>query len=359
MPVSRSDLLNPPPQALKDLILDYMVHHCHIGAARAFKKECSVKEIDPREAPSMYPRPGRPTPRTDTGLNDFEGRVLMSERHIRNHILTGRIDEATELLKKHFPGVLIVEEEYAPPPNARRFKLRPATSINPTHLALNLRIQAFVEAARTIPLPYYPIGSDTPLPHPPLLSSASRNTTSGDEGAESDAELSNVQLLHRAQSLYSEVNRLPLATDRVMYLSELGHVGGLLAYKIPERSPLSTYMTQARRQALSDQIDAAILFRMAKPPSSRIELYTWYTTAVWSMLNEKGVSIPPRNRWLPGVALPPTELPGSIAAERGSGSLEHAIPPPKKHTPDKETDEVLPRFDIHLLVESPPQFGLS
>ncbi|KAH9854235.1 hypothetical protein C2E23DRAFT_727102 [Lenzites betulinus] len=355
----RTELLTPPPDYLKNLVLDYLVHNCHIGAARAFVNECEVKAIHPSETrpedgwQSISVRELEAEQR-----RAFEDKIRLSERHVRNNILTGHIDEATELLKKWFPGVLVVEEEYAPPPHAKRFKIRPAASINPTHLALNLRIQAFVEAARTIPLLYYPIGSDTPLPHPPLLSAASRSTASGDESSESDAELSNVQLLHRAQSLYSEVNRLPLATDRVLYLSELGHVGGLLAYTVPERSPLATYMTQARREALSEQIDDAILFRMAQPLASHIALSARYTTAVWSMLNEKAVPIPPRNKWPAHVALPPTELPASRAMEMDTGSLENAIPP-KKPTPDKETDEVLPRFDLHLLVESPPQFGLG
>lgn len=77
--------------------------------------------------------------------------------------------------------------------------------------------------------------------------------------SESDTELSNAQLLHRAQSLYSEVNRLSQANDRAMYLGELGQVGGILAYTVPERSPLAMYMTQARREAVADQIDSAIL----------------------------------------------------------------------------------------------------
>lgn len=183
---------------------------------------------------------------------------------IRNHILTGRIDEATELLHKHFPTVLSdTPEPGAIPPSIYLFKYRPATSTDPTHLALNLRIQAFIEAARTIPLPYYPPGSESPLPQPPLLSAAGRSASSGDgedvDMSESDTELSNAQLLHRAQSLYSEVNRLSQANDRAMYLGELGQVGGILAYTVPERSPLAMYMTQARREAVADQIDSAIL----------------------------------------------------------------------------------------------------
>ena len=44
-----------------------------------------------------------------------------------------------------------------------------------------------------------------------------------------------------------------------MYLNELGSVGGILAYKFPEESPLAVYMSQARREGIADQIDSAIL----------------------------------------------------------------------------------------------------
>ena len=73
----------------------------------------------------------------------------------------------------------------------------------------------------------------------------------------------NIQLLHRAQSLYSEANQLPDKNDRVMYLNELGSVGGILAYKFPEESPLVAYMSQERREGIANQIDGAILCECA------------------------------------------------------------------------------------------------
>ncbi|EIW60346.1 uncharacterized protein TRAVEDRAFT_45598 [Trametes versicolor FP-101664 SS1] len=357
----RAQVMNPTPQYLKDLVLDYLMHNCHTGAARAFMKECGVTPADgetDRDRDAVIFVPGhKPHKTSEEELRTLEERLAMGELHIRNHILTGRIDEATELLHKHFPTVLSdTPEPGAIPPSIYLFKYRPATSTDPTHLALNLRIQAFIEAARTIPLPYYPPGSESPLPQPPLLSAAGRTASSGDgedvDMSESDTELSNAQLLHRAQSLYSEVNRLSQANDRAMYLGELGQVGGILAYTVPERSPLAMYMTQARREAVADQIDSAILYWAKKPTISRIELYTRQTGVEWSLLHEKEIPAPPRNKWPAGVSLPPTGLPDPTISIRDGGSLENAVPPPKKASTEKETDEVIPPFDLHLFVES-------
>ncbi|KAI0374896.1 hypothetical protein BV20DRAFT_1080575 [Pilatotrama ljubarskyi] len=356
---SSARLMNPAPQELKDLVLDYLMHNCHTSAARAFMRECGVKRVDAEGDEPMV------TPEKETSEEDLqalEDRLALGELpslclEIRNHILTGRIDDATELLNKHFPSVLSETiEDATEPSSSRKLEYLPATSTDPTHLALNLRIQAFIEAARTIPLPYCPPGSDTPLSHPPLLSAAAKTASSSDgedaDMSENESEQSNAQLLHRAQSLYSEVNRLPRATDRAMYLLELGQVGGILAYTVPERSPLALYMTQARREAVADQIDSAILQRAKRPIISRIELYSRYTAVIWSLLHEKGITVPPRNKWPADVALPPTNFSEPKAASKDDSSLENAVSSAKKATSEKDGEEVLPPFDLHLFVES-------
>ncbi|OSC97110.1 hypothetical protein PYCCODRAFT_1440469 [Trametes coccinea BRFM310] len=357
---TRAKLMNPSSQDLRDLVLDYLMHNCHTAAARAFLSECGVKRVDSDGDDTMAITPGKETSEED--LQALEERLAMGElrKEIRSHILTGRIDVATELLNKHFPTVLSeAMEDSSEPSSSKKLEYLPATSVNPTHLSLNLRIQAFIEAARTIPLPYRPPGSDEPLPHPPLLSAAARSSSSGDdedaEMSESDAERSNVQLLHLAQSLYSEVNRLP-PPDRATYLVELGQVGGILAYTVPERSPLGPYMAQTRREAVADQIDSAILYRAKRPTISRVELYARYAAAIWSMLHEKGIPVPPRNKWPAGVSLPPVRaVESKTTTAKDAGSLENAMPSAKKAGTEKEADEVLPPFDLHLFVESPPK----
>lgn len=66
-------------------------------------------------------------------------------------------------------------------------------------------------------------------------------------------------LILRAQKLYALVELLRKPEDRTTYLKELENVGGLLAYKVPEMSPMSKYLDQARRERVADQINRAIL----------------------------------------------------------------------------------------------------
>ncbi|KAI0721086.1 hypothetical protein C8T65DRAFT_566716 [Cerioporus squamosus] len=360
-------LLHPAPQELRELVLDYLVHNCFNSTAETFVSESSVKHVDADGDEVMR----SPEKTLAEDLVELRDKLAMGDLrkgmpqclmfcHIRTHILTGRIDEAKALLNKHFPSVLSEDIEDAPASSTSspgRWAYLPSTSVNPEHLALNLRIQAFIEAARTVPLPYCPPGSSTPLPHPPLLSSPPKSS-SGDEDTEMlgpESEEANEQLLHRVQGLYSEANALSRAEDRARYLHELRDVGGLLAYIKPENSPLSAYMTQQRREGIADQIDGAILYRAKRPAISRIELYARYTTTLWGMLHEKEVKTPPRSTWPLGVSLPPSagrSLETKPVPVKDTGSLENAIPTLKKPPAEKETEEVLPPFDLHLFVDS-------
>lgn len=165
------------------------------------------------------------------------------------HILSGRIDEATSMLNEHFPSVLS-GPALDPPPSSEFPSLishgvdyRPSTSIDPAHLTLNLRILSFIEACRTIPLMYpSPANADAP--------------------PASSAELSpehQLALLSKAQKFHALINALPNPNDRTVFFKELNNVSGLLAYKVPETSSISRYLSQERREAVADQVNSAIL----------------------------------------------------------------------------------------------------
>lgn len=66
-------------------------------------------------------------------------------------------------------------------------------------------------------------------------------------------------LLHRAQRLYATVESLRDSRDRELYRRELNSVGGLLAYTVPEASPMAKYLSQERREAVAEQVNSAIL----------------------------------------------------------------------------------------------------
>lgn len=168
------------------------------------------------------------------------------------------MDEATTLLNEHFPLVLAE----ADPPVRPRSSIQSdhveyvaPTSVDPTHLSLNLRILAFSEASRTVPLDYMPHAERTtamPSAHPPQAFKSSVHD-------HDDPAAKQTELLFRAQKLYSAAGMLKNPSDRARYLKELGNVGGLLAYKHPENSPMAKYLSQERREAVAEQINAAIL----------------------------------------------------------------------------------------------------
>ena len=134
---------------------------------------------------------------------------------------------------------------------------------NPIHLALNLRIQAFIEATRTVN-----------LPNPPGYA---RSVTSAPASSASESEAGHqTALLHRAQRLYAEVEALRDPEDKKVYREELKRVGGLLAYRTPETSSLAAFLEQSRRDAVADQVNSAILGELFKrDPSRGIGTYTF------------------------------------------------------------------------------------
>lgn len=268
---------------------------------------------------------------------------------IRAQILSGNVDEAITLLNSLFPQVLSEDPEdsqnKAPiPPNPDCVPYIPSSSIDATHLALNLRIQAFVEATRSVPLLY-----------PPQPDDSSRTPLTQNLRNE---EVCQAQLLHRAQSLYASVHCLTEAKDRALYLDELTQVSSLLVYPTPEDSPMASYLTQERREALASQIDSAILCqytclslysscwlsidqilgRMNQPSLSIVELATRYTSFLWSSLHDRHVKPPHKSKWPTGVHLPPSSLQAFKAPETSADSNHHVHI--KKSNSEKDSGEV-------------------
>jgi len=260
---------------------------------------------------------------------------------INTSILSGRIDDATELLNEHFPAVLSTKSRQ----NEGRATVRQESrtgigrdsrqdtvfcttrkdytaphSLDPAHLSLNLRIQAFIELCRTIPLPYKaPHGRknwvSTGLPD---TSEDPRQQASGEDIRD------DMVLLSKAQKLYALVSMLPNPSDHEQYYQELKDVAGLLAYKVPETSSSNKFLSQKRREAVAEQIDSAILYASGRPVISTLELIVRHVTTVWAHAHELGVT--PQ----PGASVPPS------TASRGKGGND---------------PEPVPPFDIGLFLE--------
>lgn len=171
------------------------------------------------------------------------------------------MEEAIACLNEHFPKVLDenleddVESIFSNDITPDQVHYR-TTTLNPVHLALNLNILAFIEACRTVPLVY-----------PPPIDSDVIHSESSSKRDPRDEDRHQTELLIRAQKLYAHVNSLRKPGDRALYLKELTNVGGLLAYKVPEKSPIAKYLSQERRERVAEQINYAIL-RMFPLPIS-------------------------------------------------------------------------------------------
>lgn len=229
-----------------------------------------------------------------------------------------------------------------------------ATTLDPVHLSLNLRILAFIEACRTVPLVYTPPSSsaivgtanaDTSLPTSLFTAAQHRysdgvdaeNNVADNDGdtdvdvnsADTDVErdMRQTELLIRAQKLYAQVKALRRPADRAEYQKELTNVSGLLTYTHPEASPVARYLEQERRERVADQINSAILCAFwfstcgcgtadalvwlrlvdysGMPVASYIDLAVRHTHSLWATLHIMKAKLPPRSRWPTGTLPPP------------------------------------------------------
>lgn len=156
------------------------------------------------------------------------------------------------MLNRHFPTVLAITPNpgVSLPRSKTGYGYHKSTEAE--HLLLNLHVLAFIEDSRTVPLEYPPAQEED------VLESSSPST--GLHPIEDPASPEKLTgLLQSMNKLYAMVNLLQDPSHKETYRKELGLVGGLLAYKVPEKSELYKYLRQDRREAVADQINAAIL----------------------------------------------------------------------------------------------------
>ncbi|KIP09547.1 hypothetical protein PHLGIDRAFT_11928 [Phlebiopsis gigantea 11061_1 CR5-6] len=333
----------------RDLVFDYLCHSAFTETARAFVRDSAVKHIDADGDEMMS---AEALGHSDLLAETMDDNLAQAEvrREIRVNILSGRVDDAISLLRTHFPDVLNPDANAyttAQTPEAKTaFKYIPSTSVDPTHLHLNLNILGFIESARTVPLLYHHPGTRVSLSPPPLPSMPLNK-----ERASDDKECSEQQLilLHKAQKLYCQAGSLPKADDRALYLKELSQVTALLAYTDPENSIMATYLSQERREAVADQIEGAILCRTGQEAISRIELASRDTTVIWAELNERNHHLPPPQKWPVGIRPPVHFAPvprqeASTLGGDGAGSTKTA--------PDSSGSQAAPPFDLTEFLDS-------
>ncbi|KAJ3752789.1 CTLH/CRA C-terminal to lish motif domain-containing protein [Lentinula raphanica] len=284
-----SDTLQATPVKLHSIVLNYLAHNGYSRTARAFTRDSAVRQIDidgdeliQPEAASGLGSNSESDSRLDTTLKQAELR-----NQIRAELRHGRIDQATALINQSFPDVLSLSNPLRSEDtlvSSSKMDYLPLTSVLPSHLVLNLRIQSFIEACRTTPLP---CPADCTIHDPPSSSTSLPTSTENPDPIDDQTAL-----LNSAQKLYALVKLLPSEEDSSRYMKELESVIGLLAYHVPEESPVSEYLAQERRDAVANQLDHAILYHTKRPVISYLELYVRYTSTVWDILNNLGVKPP-------------------------------------------------------------------
>ncbi|KAK7054772.1 hypothetical protein VNI00_003235 [Paramarasmius palmivorus] len=306
----------------RELVLDYLTHSGYIQSAQAFLRDSAVRHIDVDGDEIMDSNSGL------GGSGVPEGTVRLAElrNQIRYELLCGRVNEATELIYQHFPGVLPPppekssntdsKEPATPAQPANTSEYVSVTSIQPLHLLLNLRVQAFIEGCRTVPLEYPPQPKLDEDPNP-------KTQSSKDQPAETLTTDQQTALLKSAAKLNALIQTLPKGNKEEIQVKErlsmhVNNVIGLIAYRRPETSSLAKYMTQAHREAVADQIDRAILCHSGLPVISRIELYARKAVSAWSFLNEANIKVKP------GVPMPPTSKATNTNSKGSNGDISEA-----------------------------------
>ncbi|KIY43605.1 hypothetical protein FISHEDRAFT_9972, partial [Fistulina hepatica ATCC 64428] len=278
----------------RSLVLDYLCQACYPRTAKIFARESTVRNVD-LDGDEIMSSNETDTDETSSDSTTYplpaELLTQVKQREeIQNCILSGQVDTAIELLNRYFPTVLKTcetSDTQSEPNTTPVSSYLPPTSVEPVHLTLNLRVQSFIEACRTVRLLYPAASTDTPEP-----ASASSSVVVS-------LRPSTDVLISKGRKLNALVKTLVDGDDAAAYAREIQSVSGLLAYTVPEDSPLAKYLSQDRRCAVAEQINHAILYRLGLPSISYIELYTRYTTTIWSLLHD--LRFTPR----PGGPLPP------------------------------------------------------
>src|SRR5712671_1689610 len=209
-------------------------------------------------------------------------RSLIVLLDVQTSILSGRIDDAIDRLNVNFPSTLPSSisthadtEPSTPSEDPSQSKLVKTVlpfTVEPAQLYLDLRVLAFIEASRTRPLPYpltKPTSSDTEL-----TSRISPPNNFRDPSGEEDGDAHLARLLKHVHELSDCAQALQDPHERAEYQHELSAVSSLLAYKVPEQSPMAKYLTQERREVVADEVNSAILRVSLSPLILGVETLT-------------------------------------------------------------------------------------
>ncbi|CAE6517004.1 unnamed protein product [Rhizoctonia solani] len=430
---ARGALASASDRELRGVVLSYLLYHGHKDTARVFAREISRREdaesiekcplwlpqcsSEPLDADNSLKPLGHEavpaldhaslpeqdnddqashttkTPRpkqditTSMDLNSVSESVLVDvevRRKIRQTILSGRIDDAIELITHHLPNFLptntpaggihdaeskdhngshepsaptntdtptrqatppscsptpvsvpvktdapsekppqkpdtpastVLETNSSTPEDPKRAhaptqkprnpkSLNLGRSINPAHILFNLRVQQFVEAIRTIPLPPSSKEHDEAPPVESIkvedvgdIKSISPDPTDNGEHkisppTKSPSEARQRRLFQLASGLYQSIKSLASPADREIYAKEVEQVCSLMLGPSPESSLAAPYLSMGRREAVADQVNSAMLWYVGEAPAPRLQIWAQTAKVVWDQVVTTQPAIP-------------------------------------------------------------------
>ncbi|KAG8748290.1 hypothetical protein FRC10_007680 [Ceratobasidium sp. 414] len=190
-------------------------------------------------------------------------------------------------------------------------------SVNPVHIFLNLRVQQFLEAVRTVPLEpgtheenqnAFACGKgeceetdldvnmhapDSPRTRrdseTPLKSSVARAPSIP---GETRSVARQRHLFESAAQLYQSAQGLKCPSDREIYAKEIEQVCSLMIGPVPEESLAAPYLSMARREALADQVNSSMLHYVGESPAPALQIWAQATKVVWDQIISAHIALP-------------------------------------------------------------------
>ncbi|KZT51169.1 hypothetical protein CALCODRAFT_488142 [Calocera cornea HHB12733] len=288
----------PSRAELRKLVLNYLCHYSFVDTAKAFSTSVPLQGWYEGEEDGNGPESIR--------MSDEQVEALDVRRDIRESILSGKIYEARELITAHFPTVLSDDPPLPPPPPAPFIIPQPLpciptmpvipefpSSLAPQNISLALSIQQWIEALRTVPLPYPAFSASPPAETTVTTAPVPANTEAQDQTA----------LILMGQQLYARARQLNPPFN-VQFRDELVNIASLVAYKEPEKAHESVrhHLEWSRRKGVATQVNGAILNSLGYPPYVPLASLIRQLTFVYQMLHELVVR-PPDGGYPEGVEI--------------------------------------------------------
>ncbi|KEP55269.1 Ran-binding protein in the microtubule-organising centre protein [Rhizoctonia solani 123E] len=169
-------------------------------------------------------------------------------------------------------------------------------SVNPAHILFNLRVQQFVEAIRTVPLPPSSKEHDQASLTEPIKveevggiesispDSVGRNEQNISSSTKSRSEARQRHLFQLASGLYQGIKSLASSADRETYAKEVEQVCSLMLGPSPESSLAAPYLSMSRREAVADQVNSAMLWYVGEAPAPRLQIWSQTAKVVWDQI---------------------------------------------------------------------------